>query len=87
MTDINDKLDSVIENISSDPELSKEQVKDIICMLKNIDSDMSPLLELLEELINDYGVASSRGKAVKKLLEFYGFNNPDRNMGYYNGKL
>lgn len=76
--DLNEELENEINNIksSSISEFSDEQIYEIITMLKSIDKDLQPILDILYFSIKDM----ERKKAtlvISKLLEFYGFNNKD----------
>jgi hypothetical protein len=77
MTNINEKLDIELDNGVSVSELSEQQVTEIISILKNIDSDLIPLLEIIRVSVNSFITGKSRGMMIKKLLHFYGIGNND----------
>lgn len=58
-------------------QISKEKIIEIIEIFKNIDSDLVPLLEILENSISEITDNKKATLLLRNLLQFYGFNNSD----------
>lgn len=73
-------LEKELDNIEYEkcPELSENFIKDFFDTLKNIDKDMSFLMDLMYKMILDIEDKKKRIFYIRKVLYFYGLlNNTD----------
>lgn len=57
--------------------ISLEAIKELFSILKKIDSDMSPLLDIIFRLMEHVDDEKVRSLSMIKILKFYGINNSD----------
>lgn len=79
MSNINLKLEEEIFKVEKekvDP-LEKNKIMEILNLLKNIDHDLKPILNIIQRLIDESDDQTVNTLMVIKLLKFYGINNKD----------
>ena len=79
MSNINLKLEEEIFKVEKekvDP-LEKNKIMEILNLLKNIDHDLKPILNIIQRLIDESDDQIVNTLMVIKLLKFYGINNKD----------
>jgi hypothetical protein len=58
-------------------EINKDKLIEILHIFKNIDSDLIPLLEIIEKCLMEINDNKKATLIIKKLIKFYGINNND----------
>lgn len=77
--DIKKKLDDELVKIEVDKviPIPDEKMQEVLVALKNIDSDLKPILEILSRFIANSQDPNFKTLMFIKLLKFYGINNSD----------
>jgi hypothetical protein len=79
MSNINLKLEEEIFKVEKekvDP-LEKNKIMEILNLLKNIDHDLKPILNIIHRFIDESDDQTLNTLMIIKLLKFYGINNKD----------
>lgn len=79
MSNINLKLEEEIFKVEKekvDP-LEKNKIMEILNLLKNIDHDLKPILNIIQRFIDESDDQTLNTLMIIKLLKFYGINNKD----------
>ena len=79
MPNINLKLEEEIFKVEKekvDP-LEKNKIMEILNLLKNIDHDLKPILNIIHRFIDETDDQTLNTLMIIKLLKFYGINNKD----------
>lgn len=79
MSNINLKLEEELFKVEKEKiePLDKSKITEIINLLKKIDSDLKPVINIIQRLIDNSDDQPLNTLMIIKLLKFYGINNKD----------